>query len=109
MEQQIADWFAKLIDDRPGNFAMRIVEALQGEGITLPLELSVNSGPDLCLVIIVYHLNGRRFVIHRYPGGPVCDWLGHPATWTKLHAFRNATELDRAFRGCDQTFAADLT
>lgn len=102
-------WFAHLIDDRPGNFASRIVEALQGEGIAFPLELAVDVGPEPCRVILAYNPSNRRFVVSRHPGGPVVDFRGHPATWSRLETFRNAVELDKAFRGCNPRFDADLS
>jgi hypothetical protein len=114
--EDLASWLASLIEDRPGNFAMRIVEALADPEVRFPVGVTVAVGKLVYTVVIQPDRFGRQTVARsavRGDGvlantGPAVDWPGVPGRWSKLEAFRNAKELDRAFRGCDTAFDSEI-
>lgn len=109
----LAPLFKHLIEDRPGNFAARIVAVLVGEWNGNPLTVEVKT--DTTRYTFVFNSYFRpasvsvRSVFWPAPDwhmadGPVVEAAGWPNWWTPLERFRFAEAIDRAFRGHGQQF-----
>lgn len=106
--------FRDLIDDRPGNFATLIVDALMSQPYHFPLAVETMAGGLWYRITFTLQPRPLRTVLssrHAYIGdrqdsdnGPSVESLSWPGSWSALECFRLAEAIDRAFRGHNMAF-----